>query len=60
MELHCNKEAIKEYHPMQAGDVYQTYADISKLQNAVGYQPKVNINEGLEKFVKWFKQYYKY
>jgi UDP-glucuronate 4-epimerase len=60
MEFHCNKQAIKENHPMQAGDVYQTYADILKLHIAVGYQPKVNINEGIEKFVEWFKYYYNY
>jgi UDP-glucuronate 4-epimerase len=60
IEFHCKKEAIKENHPMQPGDVYQTFADIAKLHNVVGYQPKVNINEGIEKFVKWFKYYYNF
>ena len=60
MEIHCGKVAIKENHPMQAGDVYKTFADITNLHNAVGYKPETNLQNGLEKFVTWFKQYYNY
>jgi UDP-glucuronate 4-epimerase len=60
MEKHCGKIAIKENYPMQQGDVYKTFANIDKLQLAVGYKPQTNLNDGLEKFVLWFKKYYGY
>jgi len=44
--------------PMQAGDVYQTYADTAKLETDFGYKPKVTLKEGMEKFVKWYKVIY--
>lgn len=58
MEMHCGKKAIKENLPMQSGDVYKTFADISKLKNAVGYKPEVNIDEGVRRFMKWYLEYY--
>lgn len=60
MEIHCGKDAIKENLPMQAGDVYKTYADITNLNKAVGYKPTTNLHEGLGRFIQWFKQYYNY
>ncbi|WP_421921119.1 GDP-mannose 4,6-dehydratase [Marinifilum sp.] len=42
--------------PMQAGDVDQTYADITKAQNLIGYDPKVSFKEGMSFFVDWFKR----
>ncbi len=48
-----------EYLPMQAGDVYRTYADISALQNDFGFTPKTDIRTGMKKFAKWYKEYYK-
>ena len=50
--------AKKEMLPMQAGDVPQTWADISELQE-MGYQSSVGIDEGVLKFVNWFKSYHK-
>ena len=49
------KEAVKEYLPMQAGDVYQTYADCSKLEARVGYRPATSLHDGISRFVEWFK-----
>jgi len=43
---------------MQPGDVYQTHADTTELQQIIGYQPKVTIQEGIPKFVRWYKSYY--
>ena len=43
---------------MQPGDVEQTWADVSALQNDYGYESKTNIDEGIEAFVKWYKHYY--
>ncbi|MGY5449810.1 NAD-dependent epimerase [Agarivorans sp. MS3-6] len=50
--------AKKNYLPMQAGDVYHTWADTSELYQATGYKPKVAINEGVRRFVDWYKDYY--
>ena len=47
-----------EMKPMQPGDVKQTYADTSKLQNAIGYKPSTSLEEGLRKFATWYKNYY--
>lgn len=52
-------EAKKEYYPMQPGDVYQTYADVSDLMNDYGFKPDTSIQEGLGKFVEWYREYYK-
>ncbi|MGD1820452.1 MAG: NAD-dependent epimerase/dehydratase family protein [Pleomorphochaeta sp.] len=48
----------KELLPMQLGDVYQTYADISDLQRDFGFSPKTSLDEGLDNFAKWYKEYY--
>ena len=48
-----------EMLPMQAGDIYATYASIEKLHKAVGYEPKTSIREGIPVFAAWFKQYYR-
>lgn len=42
--------------PMQPGDVDRTYADISKAKKLIGYEPKVSFNQGIENFVKWYKE----
>ncbi|MGM9809408.1 MAG: NAD-dependent epimerase/dehydratase family protein [Paludibacteraceae bacterium] len=55
MELAYGKEAKKEFLPMQAGDVYQTYADCSVLERDMGYRPKVTLHEGITKFMEWYK-----
>lgn len=48
----------KIFAPMQAGDVYQTYADIAPLQEKFGFRPSTQIRTGLTNFVKWYKDYY--
>ncbi len=53
------EEANIRYLGMQQGDVYQTFADIDKLSDITGYTPSTNIEEGLEKFVQWYMDYYK-
>ena len=52
-----NKPNI-EFLPLQEGDVVSTYADITNLKEAVGYQPKTTINEGVKAFVSWYKGFY--
>ena len=58
IESALEKEAIKEFLPMQDGDVPATYADIDDLQAAVGFKPSTSIEEGVGKFVEWYKSYY--
>ena len=52
------KPAKKEFLPMQAGDVYQTYADVTPLENMIGFKPKTSIEVGLSNFAKWYKNFY--
>lgn len=51
--------AEKELLPMQPGDVYQTYADVDELVKDFGFKPSTGLAKGLEKFAKWYKEYYK-
>lgn len=60
LEKHLGREAKKEFLPMQPGDVYQTYADVSDLMHNFNFKPSTSIDEGLGKFVTWFKEYYRY
>jgi UDP-glucuronate 4-epimerase len=59
MEKAMGIEAIKEFKPLQPGDVIETYADIAATQKDLGYDPKTPISVGVPKFVAWYKQYYK-
>lgn len=52
------EKAKIEYLPMQPGDVYRTYADISELQRDFGFTPKTDIRIGMKKFAEWYKAYY--
>lgn len=58
LEKCAGKVARKEYLPMQPGDVYQTYADISNLIEDFDYKPSTTIENGLCKFVEWYKKTY--
>lgn len=53
------KQARKNFLPMQPGDVPATYADVSDLVDAVGFQPATSIESGVCRFVEWYRQYYK-
>jgi len=58
LEKHLGKKAQKEYLPLQAGDVPKTYADVDDLIRDVGFKPDTSIDEGIGKFVKWYREYY--
>lgn len=58
LEQALGQNAEKEYLPMQPGDVYQTYADVSDLQKDFDFKPETTIEEGLGKFAVWYKKYY--
>jgi len=50
--------ANKRFMPMQDGDVAETYADVGDLRRDIGYEPATPIEEGIAKFVEWYKEYY--
>ena len=50
--------AMKNFMPMQDGDVYQTFADVDDLFSAINYQPKTSVVEGVSNFVTWYRQFY--
>lgn len=58
IENATQKTAIKEYLPMQAGDVEKTFADVQSLIDYIDYKPKTSIQEGIGNFVNWYKDYY--
>lgn len=58
LERAIGKPAIKNYMPMQAGDVEETYADVSALKDDYGVEPQVGIDEGIPRFVDWYREYY--
>jgi len=57
IENALGKKAKKNMMPMQQGDVIITYADISKAEKLLSYKPKIKIEEGIKRFVKWYKCY---
>ena len=59
LEKSLGKEAQKEFLPMQPGDVYETYADVSDLMKDYSFKPSTTIEEGLGKFAEWFLDYYR-
>ena len=58
LEKAIGKTAEKEFLPMQPGDVYQTYADVSELQRDFDFKPSTSIEDGLNNFAKWYFEYY--
>lgn len=60
LEKQLGREAKKEYLPMQPGDVYQTYADVTELERDFDFKPATSIETGLARFAEWFKEYYGY
>lgn len=58
LESAIGKKAIKDFLPMQPGDVYQTFADLSEIEMKYGYKPVTRLKEGIPKFVDWFVSYH--
>ena len=58
IEASTGKKAIKEYLPMQPGDVKKTFANIDKAGESLGFVPSTSIEEGVKKFVDWYIEYY--
>lgn len=58
IESATGKRALKVMMDMQPGDVERTYADTARLESAVGYKPQTEIEDGIAKFVEWFREYH--
>lgn len=58
LEDALRKKAVREYLPMQMGDVIATYADINSLREAVGFSPETPIDVGIPRFIAWYKEYH--
>jgi UDP-glucuronate 4-epimerase len=59
IEKAIGKKALKEYLPLQAGDVPATYADVNDLIKDTGFKPSTPIVEGIQNFIDWYRDYYK-
>jgi UDP-glucuronate 4-epimerase len=59
LEKCLGRQAIKEYLPMQPGDVPATYADVEDLARDAGFAPKTPIEVGVERFVRWYRDFYR-
>ena len=59
VEQACGRKAVKNLMPMQAGDVRDTYADISAIQQDLGYTPSTSIDVGIPRFVDWYRSYHR-
>ncbi|MBN9048401.1 MAG: NAD-dependent epimerase [Rhizobiales bacterium] len=59
IEQALGREAIKEFLPMQPGDVPATYADVDDLMRAVDFQPATPIERGISEFIGWYRQYHR-
>lgn len=59
IEEECGREGIKNFLPMQAGDVPATWADASLLKDLTGYAPQTPLRDGVRAFVAWYRDYYR-
>lgn len=57
IEQACGRTAIRELHPMQPGDVKETFADVSAISAELGFSPQTSLDEGIPQFVRWFRDY---
>jgi len=58
LERALDRTAVKRYLPMQPGDVPATYADVSDLERETGFRPATSLEDGIGRFVAWYKSYY--
>ena len=58
IESAIGKKAIKEFLPMQPGDVKATFSDTSALEDWISFKPKTSIKDGIEKFIFWYRNFY--
>ena len=60
LEQLLGRPALTELVPAQPGDMFETCADLTRIQAAIDFAPKISLEEGLKQFVEWFKTYYRF
>jgi UDP-glucuronate 4-epimerase len=60
IENKLGKSIDKNFLPLQAGDVPATYADVTDLVNDLGYKPQTPVQDGINKFVDWYLEFFEY
>ena len=58
IEDRLGRKAIRNYMPMQTGDVPATWADATVLEQLTGYKPQTSVREGIAEFINWYRDYY--
>lgn len=58
IEAAVGRQAVRVDRPMQAGDVTDTCADVTTLERVSGYRPQIGVEEGVARFVRWFREFY--
>lgn len=58
VEKACGKKAIRNFMPLQPGDVLKTWADVDDLSAATGFRPKTAVEDGVQAFVDWYRDFY--
>ena len=58
LETELGIKAIRNYMPMQTGDVPATWADATLLKNLTGYQPGTDYRSGVASFIQWYREFY--
>ena len=58
LEETLGMKAKKNYRPLQSGDVVETFADVSDLEREIGFKPATTIEEGIRRFVEWYREYH--
>lgn len=59
IEKYAGRKAVKHYMEMQPGDMPETYADIDSLKRDIGFEPQITVDEGVKRFVAWYRVYHK-
>jgi UDP-glucuronate 4-epimerase len=59
IEAAAGRTAVIDYKPMQQGDMAETYADIEASRRDFGFQPRIDIREGMARFVAWYRDFYR-
>ena len=59
IERQLGKKAIKNFMPLQKGDIGSTFANKNKLFKAIKFTPKTSVRSGIKKFINWYLDYYK-
>jgi UDP-glucuronate 4-epimerase len=59
IENALGRKAMKEFLPMQPGDVFKTFADVTDLDARFGYHPSTTVNEGVKRFIDWYQEFHR-